>query len=313
MVKAIKILNPGWFTTVQDHGRRSFQHMGVPVSGVLDAYSATMAGLLAGNGPHAPVLEITVMGPTFEVLREMDIALTGAEMDICVNNAPCPQWESIRVIPGDKVMVGAASKGCRGYLALGGAIAVEEIMGSAATYVGGKTGGFQGRPLKKDDILETGDAPALARPRKLPQELIPDLDAPKILHAVPGPQDDFFETDILFNTPYTVTEKADRMGYRLSGTPLPMRRGKPASIVSEPVIPGAVQVPADQQPIILLGEQTVGGYAKIATVISTDLPRVAQALPGDTLEFKKVSLLQAHDRLKAHKEKIQRACDAFGI
>ncbi|MCG8567038.1 MAG: biotin-dependent carboxyltransferase family protein, partial [Desulfobacterales bacterium] len=221
-MKAIRILTPGWFTTVQDHGRNAFQHMGVPLSGVLDAPAATLANLLVGNPGTAPVLEITVMGPTFEVLGEMDIALTGAEMEITVNDSPCPQWESIRVKPGDKVAMGAAGKGCRGYLALGGGIGVPRIMESAATYVGGKTGGFEGRPLKKDDIIESETQPILGKDRKVPAHLIPDLDAPKILHALPGPQDDFFEPDILFNTPYSVTEKADRMGYRLSGAPLPI-------------------------------------------------------------------------------------------
>lgn len=271
--------------------------MGVPVSGALDARAAALANLLAGNPETDAVLEITVMGPSFEVLQEMDMALTGANIEITVNGEIRPTWETIRLSPGDKVILGGASGGCRGYLALGGGIQVPRLMGSASTYVGGKTGGFDGRPLKKDDVLESRDQAPLERPRSLPQEMIPDLTAPKILHAVPGPQDDYFEPDILFNTPYTVTENADRMGYRLSGKPLPIIEGKPASIISEPVVPGAIQVPAEQQPIILLGEQTVGGYAKIATVISTDLHVVAQALPGDVFEFRKISPEQARERL----------------
>lgn len=304
-MSAIEIITPGWFTTVQDLGRFGFQHMGVPVSGFLDRFSAAMANLLVGNPINTPLLEITVVGPAFSVFKEMDMALAGAQMALTINRMTVPSWESHRVKPGDRVTLGQTQNGCRAYLAFGGGIHVPRVMGSFSTYAGGRTGGFHGRALKKQDLLQTGDKTLLKRPRSLPPHLWPDFSGPQILRAIPGPQDDCFDLEALFNGSYQVTEKADRMGYRLSGPLLPIRAGLAKSILSEPVMPGSVQVPPDQQPIILLNEQTVGGYAKIATVISTDLPRVAQAMPGQTIAFERIDLASAHGVLREEKQKME--------
>jgi antagonist of KipI len=306
VTNAIKILTPGWFTTVQDQGRFDFLHMGVPVSGYLDQFSAAMANLLVGNPADTALLEITVVGPGFDVLKKMDMALTGADMEITVNQIPMPQWETLRLKPGDRVAVGAAQGGCRGYLAFGGGIDVPEIMGSFSTYFSGKTGGFCGRALKKDDVLKTMDKSVLERPRQLPAKYRPEFSHAITIRAVPGPQTDFFMPDSLFGSCYQVTQKADRMGYRLSGPDVPIREGLPKSIISEPVLPGSIQIPPDQQPIILLHEQTVGGYAKIAVIVSCDLSKVAQAMPGNTIVFERVDLQTAHQIYFKHREKIQR-------
>ncbi len=127
-----------------------------------------------------------------------------------------------------------------------------------------------------------------------------------VLRVIPGPQEDYFNMDSIpmFDTDYMVTAKADRMGYRLQGEPIPIKETMPKSIVSEPAMPGSIQIPPDEQPIILLVEQTVGGYAKIATVISSDLPRMAQATPGDTISFEKIDLNTAHAIHKEEKTKL---------
>lgn len=293
---AMKILTPGGFTTVQDRGRFGFQQMGVPVSGVLDSFAFEAANLLVGNTTTCAVLEITVMGPTIEIQREMDIALTGAKMGMTLNGQAMDQWQSIRVKPGDLLTISMVQQGCRAYLAASGGIEVPRIMGSFATYVGGKIGGFKGRALAKEDLLETQGAPLLKQPRTLPGAMIPLYPAKVCLRVIPGPQDHYFDMDNtpLFNTDYMVTPKADRMGYRLQGEALTIRENMPKSIVSEPAMPGSIQIPPDGQPIILLVEQTVGGYAKIATVISTDLWKVAQTTPGDTLGFERIDLHTAH-------------------
>jgi len=302
---AIKILSPGGFTTVQDRGRLGFQQMGVPISGVLDSFAFDAANLLVGNVETCAVLEITIMGPTLEIRKEMDIALTGAKMGMTLNGHPIQQWQSIRVKPGDLLTISMVQQGCRAYLAVSGGIKVPRVMGSFATYVGGKIGGFKGRPLAKEDLLETHDAPLLKQPRTLPDEMIPLYPTQTIIRVISGPQDHYFDMDKtpLFETDYMVTPKADRMGYRLQGEALAIRENMPKSIVSEPAMPGSIQIPPDGQPIILLVEQTVGGYAKIVTVISTDLWKVAQTTPGDTLGFEKINLQTAHNLYKQDMER----------
>lgn len=305
-MKAVKITAPGGYTTVQDMGRCGFARFGVPVSGCLDAFSARLANLLVGNNDTCALLELTIMGPAMEIQADMDIALTGAVMPMTLNKQPVPQWTSVRAKAGDVLTIGQVSAGCRGYLAFGGGINVPQAMGSFSTYVGGSLGGFKGRPLKAGDILEIHAAPLADSPRKIPSDSIPDYPCEVEVRVVPGPQGDFFhmENSPLFNAPYMVTAKADRMGYRLQGEAISIRPDKPQSIVSEPAAPGSIQIPPDEQPIILLAEQTVGGYAKIATVISPDLSRVAQATPGDTIAFTPINIETAHRVYKDRHEQM---------
>ncbi len=192
--------------------------------------------------------------------------------------------------------------GCRAYLAISGGIDVPRVMGSRATYAGGRLGGFKGRPLKSGDVLAQGSAAGLNPTRGLPPSYIPDYPEEIMLRAVPGPQDDFFQEGLetLFSEAYLVTAKADRMGYRLQGPPVIRRARMPASIISESGMPGSIQIPPDQQPIVLFVEQTVGGYTKIATVISADLPGLAQAVPGDRVRFASVDLETAHQAYRQH-------------
>lgn len=290
------VLTPGAYTTVQDNGRHGYQQMGIPVSGALDSFAFSVANMLVGNPVNCAVLEITVMGPRFEILSETDIAITGAEMGMTLNDQPVQGWKSVRVKPGDILGINQVKSGCRAYLAVSGGIDVPEVMGSRSTYVGGKIGGYSGRSLKQGDIIKRGKGLLLDTERHLSPAVIPQYSSNIVIRAVPGPQDDFFDEGLktLFKSEFMVSAKADRMGYRLQGPVIKHREEMPKSIISEPSVPGGVQVPADGQPIILLVEQTVGGYTKIATVISTDLSRVAQATPGDTIRFEKVTLETAH-------------------
>lgn len=299
MSDLFRVLFPGPLTTVQDLGRTTFQHMGVPLSGALDRFALRVANRLVGNAPGAAVLEATLVGPRLEVRGAAEIAVTGAATGITVNDRPAPGWAVLRVGPGDVVDLGAPENGCRAYLAVGGGIDVPPVMGSRSTYLGARLGGLEGRALKEGDLIRRGPAERLARLPHLPW--YPLYGSTARLRAVPGPQDDFFRTalEIFFRSPYTVTAQANRMGYRLEGPALAREAGAPASIVSEPIVPGHVQVPADGQPIVLLTEQTIGGYAKIATVITPDLFKVAQAKPGDTVRFVPLTLEEAH---QAHRE-----------
>jgi allophanate hydrolase subunit 2 len=169
-------------------------------------------------------------------------------------------------------------------------------MGSRATCVKAKIGGVEGRVLRKDDVLSRLPAEPLAKSRTLPADFIPSYPPEIVLRAIAGPQEEVFASGLktFFGGIYEVTSEADRMGYRLQGPPVHHDEGFPQSIISEPTVPGNIQLPADGQPIILLVEQTTGGYTKIATVISTDLSKIAQAVPGNRVRFQRVTLDEAH-------------------
>lgn len=290
------ILEPGAFTTVQDLGRYGFRQFGIPVSGALDQFSCRVANLLVGNPENAAVLEVTFVGPRLKVVSEGLLAVTGADVPVLVNDEPRNLWESFRVRPGDTLSVRVAAEGVRAYLAVSGGIEVPLVMGSRSTYPGGNLGGLNGRALMKGDILFSGETRLPTEGLSLPEAFRQSLNQKTTLRAVAGPQDDCFDEGlaVFSESRYTVSAKADRMGYRLEGPAIPVREGKTSSIISEGSMPGGVQVPPDGQPIIVLVEQTIGGYAMIATVITPDLDRVAQARPGDIIQFTLVGLDEAH-------------------
>ncbi len=296
MIPQFKIIHPGPFTTVQDRGRYGYQRFGVPITGVLDGFAAQVANLLVGNSEDAAVLEFTFMGSEMVVLTAAEIAVTGAQMPVKLNGVPVPGWTCLGVQKNDVVTIGQAQAGCRGYLAVNGGFDVPMVMGSRSSYTGAKIGGMNGRTLAAGDILHCGSAEISERCLSLPTEYLPQYTSDIVLRAVAGPQDDFFDEglDLFFSSEFTVSPQANRMGYRLQGAAIAPKPGMPKSIISEPSLPGGVQVPPDGQPIILLVEQTVGGYSKIATVISSDIPKVAQALPEDRIRFERVDLQTAY-------------------
>ena len=296
MTDIFNVLSPGAYTTVQDLGRFGWQPFGVPPSGMLDNFAGRIANMLVGNPDTAALLELTFSGPTLKILAPASIALTGADMSFSINGTPAEGWCSVPVQPGDTVTVGMARSGCRGYLAVSQGIDVPLVMGSRSCYVGAAIGGFNGRPLQPGDCLRRGPGEADCMALRVPAALVPAYPSEITLRAIPGPQDDFFDhgLNVFFNASFTVSPQADRMGCRLQGPVISQIEAMPKSIISEPSLPGGVQIPQDGQPIILLSEQTVGGYTKIATVISSDIPRVAQALPGDRIRFERIDIDAAH-------------------
>ncbi len=286
------VLDPGPFSTVQDMGRFGHQGLGVPVSGALDSYSARVANFLVGNSSEEAVLEMTVRGCSLAVLRPAWVAIAGARAQVRLNSLPISGWSSFAVEAGDLLRIGQVELGCRIYLAINGGLDVPRILGSRSTYAPASLGGLQGRALRKGDFLPSGTGGSPPERTGVPEELVPEMGGGITLRCVPGPQEDMFEDSGhgLFRSEYSVTQRTDRRGIRLQGPAIEHSHHSPGGIVSEPVLPGNIQVPGDGQPIVLLREQTVGGYPKIATVISSDLSRLGQVVPGDRLSFEPVDL-----------------------
>ncbi len=305
-MEVFEVIQPGFLTTVQDRGRHGYQQYGVPVSGAMDSYALTTANLLVGNGDGAACLEMTVLGPRLRVFGDMVVAVTGADLSPTLNSSPLAMWEAVKVCSGDTISFGHPRKGCRGYLAVAGGIDVPEVMGSRSTYILSRLGGLEGRQLRSGDRLRSGRARAGMPLKKLPPQYIPEYQARNELRVVLGPQDDYFtEKGIhtFLHSEYMISVQADRMGYRLEGPPIEHKAG--ADIVSDGIPAGAVQVPGDGLPIILLADrQTTGGYVKVATVSTVDLPKLAQAEMGHRVRFLQISQEEAYQLLTEYERTI---------
>jgi len=295
-MEMFEVVQPGLYTTIQDRGRFGYLQFGIPPCGVVDSFAYKVSNLLVGNGVDEAVLEVTILGPVLDTLENGVIAVTGADLSPQLNDSSLPLWESIPIKRGDKLSFKGPKKGCRAYIGVGGGIDVPLVMGSRSTYVAGKIGGIGGRSLIAGDKIPKGKTYGTPG-KRIPQEFIPTYSNHSSLRVILGPQDDYFSEGIqtFLGSEFKVSSKADRMGYRLEGPPISHKEGVEKSILSEPSVPGGIQIPPDGQPIILLVEQTVGGYTKIATVISSDIPRVAQAKPGDRIQFERVNLDAAHE------------------
>lgn len=287
---SIQILSPGPLTTVQDLGRHGYMKDGFSPSGAMDARAAVTANLLVGNDKNDAVLEMTLMGITARVLDRTVIAFAGGDFSPKINGAAVPMMQAIAVFPGDEIAMGFAASGCRAYMAVRGGIDVPLVMGSRSTNLKARVGGFEGRKLMAGDVLPVFPVLPLSEEeiarRHLPYA--PYFENGSLsVRAVPGPEDDRFPEEALsafFSEEYIVTPASDRMGMRLDGTPLASKSG--VDIVSGGIAMGSVQIPPNGKPIILLADrQTVGGYAKLATVITADIPLLAQAKPGDRVRF----------------------------
>jgi len=309
-VEAFEVLDPGILTTVQDLGRYGFSQFGVPPSGALDPFSYRVGNLLVGNQEEEASLEITVMGLKLKALREVVIAVTGGDLFPTLNGESLEMWRTHLLVEGDVITFKRIISGCRAYLSLSGGFVIPKIMGSGSTYLSGKFGGLQGRSLKRGDILFTLDRPPSLKKLSLrfPNDWIPSFEKEVRLRVIPGPQDYHFTEKgfKIFSTSfYQVTRQCDRMGIRLEGPKIERRSDVEESIISEGLISGAIQVPGDGKPIIILTELVTGGYTKIATVISTNLTKVAQLKPGDQVQFEPIPIEEAHHLLKEHEGRLK--------
>lgn len=308
------VVRPGFLTTVQDLGRFGFRRFGMPVSGAMDPVALRLANRLVGNLDQAAALELTVKGPELVFETDAVIALAGADLSPMIDQAPMPLWTALKVARGSTLGFGERRSGARAYLAVAGGIDVPTVLGSRATHLPSRTGGFTGRALDRGDNVLCGPPPpgvAKLVGRALPSSAHPPYSPAPTLRVVLGPQADRVSTEAietLVRGRYTVSPQSDRMGYRLNGPPL-VHAGAP-DIVSDATPPGAVQVPANQQPILLMADcQTTGGYPKIAVVISVDLPLAAQLLPGDSIGFTVVDVQEAQAVARDQRAKLETALD----
>jgi len=292
MTPALEVIASGTYASVQDQGRFGFRRIGVPWSGVLDRDLMHIANTLAGNPPTHPVIECFDGGQQFRAVNApIRLALAGhatLEIRTAEGSRSIAAWRSFTLAAGATLRILATAPGRIAVLAVAG-LAITSVMGSASTYARAGIGGAHGRALVAGDRLPCDAAGARS-------EHI--LDGPPQrtsgpIQVVPGPQHEHFSRDslsALFAATYVVSNAADRMGIRLEGTPIAHRDDFGHEIVSDAIVPGSIQVPGNGLPIVLLADaQTAGGYPKIATVISTDLSRVAAMRPGDKLCFTAIS------------------------
>jgi antagonist of KipI len=301
-VAALRVLIPGPLTSIQDLGRPGFGRYGVPPAGAADPLSLRIANLLIGNDPGEGALEITFTGLRIKALARIAISVTGADMRPTIDNEPRKMWASHEMAPGQVLSMRPAANGCRAYLAIGGGAAVPRVMESKSTYLSSGFGGVEGRPLKTEDVIFCHDPQSHLHTtgRILPAALIPRFSNSWVLRVFPGPEAHHFSektrADFLAGS-YAVSPYSDRTGIRLIGPAIQRLEGLTESIISEGVVAGAIQVPGDGQPIILLNETVTGGYRKIATVITVDLPLLGQMKPGDRVSFIAVSPDEARESL----------------
>jgi allophanate hydrolase len=319
MSAALKVVRAGLFDTLQDLGRVGFMALGMPTAGAMDRVALRLANALVGNPAGTAGLEIGVMGP--DLLIEADsvrIALLGPLSPTLIDgpDAAPKALEADRthlLKRGQILRVGMVEGSSTACLAVAGGFALPSFMGSLSTYARAGVGGFEGRKLAAGDALPLslehappGDDRKLGAPFDYGSGTV---------RIVWGPQEDYFTEagrNIFIASDYRVSREADRMGIRFEGPTIEHSKG--ADIISDGIGPGAIQVPGAGLPIVLLADrQTVGGYPKIATVASVDLPRLGRLLPGQTVRFLPVSVEEAEKLRRDQESRIARTIADFKV
>lgn len=298
--RKLRIIKPGPFATVQDLGRKGFQRFGVPASGAADPYALKVANKLVGNPDGTAAIEFTLGGLEVEFLCEASFAVSGADVPITLDGISLEPRRNHQVRAGSVMKAGMAEHGVRAYLAVAGGIDVPEVLGSRSTYSKAGLGGFNGRALMKDDVIDLGKQGqvradcVLVEGFKLPS-LEKDTGNVCVLRVTPGTMDTRFvkgALDKMLEETYLVGPDSDRMGIRLKGKTVSHAEG--ADILSSGIEPGAVQVPGSGEPIALGADrQTTGGYVKAFAIIAADRPKLGQLRPGEKVRFSMVSINEA--------------------
>jgi antagonist of KipI len=301
----LNVLEVGGLATIQDLGRRGWRRFGVPASGPMDTLAFRAANQLVDNALEAAAIEVGAGDLLLEARADCVIGLAGAGYDLSVQAFKFPLWDSCFVRKGWTVRLSKSGFGMWAYLAIAGGFQVNGVLGSRSTYLRGRFGGLDGRLLQPGDVLRSGPPRRpleLLSARTLPRTARPAYGPSPTVAVIRGPQVERFEPASLhsfFSQRFRLSLTSDRMGYRLEGA-LPVQAGS-ADITSEGLAMGAVQVPADGQPIVMMADcATVGGYPKIAAVVSADLPLLAQCTPGrDEVAFTEITVQAAQERYRA--------------
>ncbi len=323
----MEVQDAGLLTTVQDLGRWGMQHIGISPTGAMDTCAATLANWLVGNDAHAAVLEMTLIGATLQVETDTLMALCGGKFSATVNGQPLPLYRPVFVSAGNRVACGRAEAGARLYLAVSGGIDVPRVMNSRSTNLTARFGGMAGRAVQRGDRLSIGERTPQAQKlmnalksrgkaiAAAPFFISPSLysvpRSPLVVRVLLTEQFGQMKPESqarFFQQPFTVSAHSNRMGYRLSGKPLEFQHYEEQ--LSSGTVNGAIQLPPNGQPIILLSDrQTVGGYPIVAVVASVDLQKIAQANVHSQIYFQTIALQEAQELYRTQ-QRAMRLCKA---
>jgi len=300
-LKAFRVINPGIQTAVQDLGRPGLMKYGIPPSGAMDQRSFVIGNLLLQNPENAAALETTLQGLKLQALARVTISITGADLDPWLNDQPAPQWTAFTMKEGDILLFKKRKEGLRAYVAVQGEFDVPKVLGSQSTFLRGRIGTI----LRKGEILSICPLGSKASENilTLPEEYRPDFNRTDPIRIMMGPQEDHFTPwgiATLLNSTYRISPQSDRQAFRTEGPTIEIAKGP--GIITDPIPLGAIQVPGDGKPIILLRDaQVTGGYAKIAMVARVEMDSLGQMMPGDTIHFQCIDRQTAIDLLMEEK------------
>lgn len=301
---SLEILEVNGLATLQDSGRTGWRKFGVPTSGAMDMFAFRAANLLAGNDPHCAAVEIGLGGIVLRALHDCVVSVAGVGFALSIYIWDFPLWSSYYARGGWTIRLDKLDFGVWAYLAISGGVQTPLVLDSSSTYLRGAFGGLDGRRLQAGDVLRSGIP---SRPlNELAARTLPELARPAYsdnptIDVVMGPQEKYFADDsaaTFLSQAYTISPTSDRMGYRLEGPAL-VHRDK-VELVSEGMTMGAIQVPANGQPIVMMADSpTTGGYPKIGTVVRADLPLLAQCAPGKgRIRFRRTTVAQAQEKAR---------------
>jgi antagonist of KipI len=302
---SLEVIGVSGLVTIQDGGRKGWRRFGIPLSGPMDVFAFQAANTLAGNPIGCAAIEIGLGDVIFQALQDCVIAVAGVGYKLSVYIWDFSLWSSFFVRAGWKISFHKNEDGMWVYLAVSGGVQTQPVLGSHSTYLRGHFGGLEGRRLQSGDVIQTGKSSRLyseLAARTLSTEARPPYTSNPTMSVIWGPQTSYFTDESVaafMSQEYSVSLNSDRMGYRLEGPAL-VQRNK-TELISEGMTVGAIQVPPNGQPIVMMADcPTTGGYPKIGTVASADLPLLAQCVPNKSrIRFRETTVARAQEKYRA--------------